>query len=252
MTTLMRYTRNTAVPVAVLIAAAILAGARPSGETPSQARLARQATAASAQEDLDARIARFLEANRHAWRDMNVPLADGQQLHDVIVEHGYTRGLEIGTSTGHPGIWIARALAKTGGTPLTIETDPGRHRQACATRGGRVRPSSTYGRRRARVCRAWRGRSTSLHRPDKDWYTNYAKAVLPRSLRWCLTAHNVSAGRGRRRGGMTGDFYGYITTSPTERPSPRRLSISFKGRKACAEDSGRNNCARTPPGSRAS
>lgn len=234
MTTLMRYTRNTAVPVAVLIAAAILAGARPSGETPSQARLARQATAASAQEDLDARIARFLEANRHAWRDMNVPLADGQQLHDVIVEHGYTRGLEIGTSTGHSGIWIARALAKTGGKLLTIEIDPGRHRQA-------LRNFEEAG-----VSRFIDARLADAHElvprlegpfdfvfidADKDWYTNYAKAVLPRlTVGGCLTAHNVSAGQGRWRGGMTGDFYSYITSLPDLETTVTRggLSISFK------------------------
>ncbi len=234
MTTLMRYAGNTLAAVAVLVATAILAGARPSGETPSQVRPRPQGTAIAAEGDLDARIARFLEANRYAWRDMNVPIADGQQLHDIIVEHGYTRALEIGTSTGHSAIWITRGLAKTGGKLLTIEIDPGRHRQA-------VRNFEEAGVRRFIDLRLADAHELvpRLEGPfdfvfidaDKDWYTNYAKAVLPRlTPGGCLTAHNVSAGRGRRRGGMTGDFYGYITSLPHLETTVTRggLSISFK------------------------
>jgi predicted O-methyltransferase YrrM len=47
---------------------------------------------------------------------------------------------------------------------------------------------------------------------DKDWYTNYARAVLPRlAAGGCLTAHNVSPGHRRQ---MTGDFYEYISGLP--------------------------------------
>jgi len=56
---------------------------------------------------LDEKVRAFLDSRRHSWRDMNVPAYDGQQLHDVVVKNGYTRALEIGTSTGHSGIWIA-------------------------------------------------------------------------------------------------------------------------------------------------
>ena len=47
-----------------------------------------------------------------------------------MLKHRYTRALEIGTSTGHSGIWIAWALARTGGRLVTIEVDPGRHATA--------------------------------------------------------------------------------------------------------------------------
>ena len=93
--------------VTAAIAAAVVAGA------PAPVR----------QDDLDARVRTFLEANRGQWRDMNVPQVDGQTLHDIIVEHKYTRALEIGTSTGHSGIWIAWALSKTGGKLITIDVD---------------------------------------------------------------------------------------------------------------------------------
>lgn len=43
---------------------------------------------------------------------MNVPRADGEFLHDLIVVRGYRRGLEIGTSNGYSAVWIALALAR--------------------------------------------------------------------------------------------------------------------------------------------
>ena len=67
------------------------------------------------QQDLDARVQGFLDSHRDQWRDANVPIADGQLLHDLILENGFTKALEIGTSTGHSAIWIAWALSKTGG-----------------------------------------------------------------------------------------------------------------------------------------
>lgn len=54
---------------------------------------------------------------------MNVPRADGEFLHDLIVERGYRRVLEIGTSNGHSAAWMALALRKTGGKLITLEID---------------------------------------------------------------------------------------------------------------------------------
>jgi len=52
---------------------------------------------------------------------------------------------------------------------------------------------------------------------DKDWYTRYAQAVLPRLVKGgCLTAHNVSPRRGRWQ--MTGGFYEYVSGLPTWTP----------------------------------
>ena len=92
--------------------------------------LARSPVAARSDGDLDARIRTFLAAKHGQWRDMNVPEADGQTLHDIIVAHRDTRALEIGTSTGHSGIWIAWALSKTGGRLITIDIDERRQREA--------------------------------------------------------------------------------------------------------------------------
>lgn len=54
---------------------------------------------------------------------MNVPRADGEFLHDLVVARGYRRGLEIGTSNGYSAVWIALALRKTGGRLITLEID---------------------------------------------------------------------------------------------------------------------------------
>jgi predicted O-methyltransferase YrrM len=167
-------------------------------------------------DDLDSQVTRVLEQRRGTWRDMNVPEADGRALHDLIVKNRYTRGLEIGTSTGHSGLWIGWALAKNGGRLVTIDIDESRHREAV----GNFRAAGLD-----RVIDARLGDAhvlvPQLPGPfdfvfidaDKDWYTNYAKAVLPRlTPGGALTAHNVYVGRGWRS--MTGDYYDYVKGLP--------------------------------------
>jgi predicted O-methyltransferase YrrM len=181
------------VPVALLMAAA---AARPADQP----------------DGLDARVRSFLDERRGTWRDMNVPEADGRALHDIVVENRYTRGLEIGTSTGLSGTWIGWAMAKTGGKLITIDIDEGRHREAAANfKAAGVAPWID-----ARLADA-HDLVPKLEGPfdfvfidaDKDWYTNYAKAVLPKlTAGGSLTAHNVSPRGGRRQ--MTGDFYEFM------------------------------------------
>jgi len=83
-------------------------------------------------DEVDDRVKAFLDEHRGSWRDLNVPSSDGRLLHDLIVERGFTRGFEIGTSTGHSTIWIAWAMRKTGGKLITVEIDE--RRQAIARR----------------------------------------------------------------------------------------------------------------------
>ena len=82
--------------------------------------------------DMDEKVKAFLADNRYSWRDMNIPASDGQLLFDIIVENGYKNAVEIGTSTGHSGVWIAWALSKTGGKLITMEIDEQRHKEALA------------------------------------------------------------------------------------------------------------------------
>lgn len=151
--------------------------------------------------DLDRRVEAFLQKHRGTWRDLNVPEADGRLLHDLIVERSFTRALEIGTSTGHSGIWIAWALSKTGGRLITIEIDPERHREAIAN--FKEAGLSSYVDARLGDAHAI---VPSLDGPfdfvfsdaDKEWYTNYFTAVWPKVIPGgCFTAHNVGSARQR-------------------------------------------------------
>lgn len=58
------------------------------------------------------------------YRMLNVPASDGRFLYDVVLQHGYKRGLEIGTANGYSALWLGMAFRKTGGHLITIEIDP--------------------------------------------------------------------------------------------------------------------------------
>jgi caffeoyl-CoA O-methyltransferase len=187
--------------------------------------------------DLDARVTKFFADHRYDWHDMNVPESDGQLLHDLVVKGGYKRALEIGTSTGRSGIWIASALAKTGGKLTTIDIDEGRHRQAVRN----FQDAGVSGLIDARLADA-HDLVPKLDGPfdfvfvdaDKEWYTNYAKAVIPKlAVGGCLAAHNVYPGRGWRGGGMTGDYYQYVSGLPFMETTvtPGGVAISYKRRE---------------------
>jgi caffeoyl-CoA O-methyltransferase len=191
----------------------------------------------TASKDLDARVTTFLEQHRNDWHDLNVPESDGQQLHDLVIKGGYKRALEIGTSTGRSGVWTAWALAKTGGRLTTVEIDQGRHAQAVRN----FKDAGLIAFIDARLDDA-HSLVPTLDGPfdfvfidaDKEWYTNYAKAVIPKlAVGGCLTAHNVYPGRGRRGGGMTGDYYEYISSLPFMETTvtPGGVAISYKRRE---------------------
>jgi caffeoyl-CoA O-methyltransferase len=193
--------------------------------------------ASGPQTDLDARVKAFLAQRASQWHDMNVPEADGQQLHDLIAKGGYRRGLEIGTSTGRSGIWMAWALAKTGGRLITIDIDPGRHAQAVRN----FQDAGVSAFIDARLADA-HDLVPMLDGPfdfvfvdaDKEWYTAYAKAVIPKLVvGGCLAAHNVYPAGGRRGGGSTGDYYVYVTGLPYMETTvtPGGLAISYKRRE---------------------
>ncbi|MEW5982791.1 MAG: class I SAM-dependent methyltransferase [Acidobacteriota bacterium] len=185
--------------------------------------------------DLEARVKQFLERHRYQWRDMNVPESDGRALHDLVVTHKYTRALEIGTSTGRSGIWIALALSKTGGRLITIDIDKGRHDEAVRN----FQEAGVAAFIDARLADA-HDLVPRLDGPfdfvfidaDKDWYANYAKAVIPKLMpNGCIAAHNVYPG-GRWRRGMTGDYYEYITGLEEFETtvSPGGLAVSLRRR----------------------
>jgi len=191
----------------------------------------------SDEQDLDARVKKFLDSNRWGWRDMNVPEVDGQTLHDIILKNKYTRALEIGTSTGHSSIWIAWALSKTGGKLITVEIDERRHQQALENfkEAGLSEFIDARLGDAHEIVPALEGPFDFVFSDaDKNWYKNYLDAVLPKLLvGGCYTTHNVYMGRGGRRGrGRNSDYLDYLLSLPNlettvdERGSG--LAISYK------------------------
>ena len=183
---------------------------------------------------LDSRVRQFLDSQRDEWRDMNVPAVDGQLLHDLVLENGYTRALEIGTSTGHSAIWIAWALSKTGGTLVTIEIDERRYRKALEN----IAAAGLADYVDARLADAHE-LVPALEGPfdfvfsdaDKDWYTNYFVAVSPKlTVGGCFTAHNVSMGwRGVR------EFLEHVQSLPnydTSVDNSSRAGVSISCKRA--------------------
>ena len=189
--------------------------------------------ATRADQDLDMKVRNFLDSHRRSWRDMNVSETDGKILYDLIIKNNYKSALEIGTSTGHSGIWIAWALSKTGGKLLTIEVDEGRYREALSN----FEEAGLSDFIDARVADAHE-LVPKLEGPfdfvfsdaDKGWYKNYLIAVLPKlKVGGCFTAHNVS---GRRQYGIR-EFLDYLESltnmdTTIDRSSWSGISISYK------------------------
>jgi caffeoyl-CoA O-methyltransferase len=150
---------------------------------------------------LDAKVKKFLSDNSGKWHDLNIPAVDGQLLYNLIIKGNYKSALEIGTSTGHSGIWIAWALSKTGGKLITIDIDKGRHNTAVEN----FKKAGLSDYIDARLADA-HTLVKELKGPfdfvfsdaDKYWYKNYFIDVDPKLVvGGCFTAHNISPpGRG--------------------------------------------------------
>ena len=195
-----------------------------------------QAQDSKTQDELDQRVRTFLDSKKHQWRDMNVPASDGRLLYDIILKNGYTRGLEIGTSTGHSAIWMAWALSKTGGKLTTIEIDKSRYQKALANfKAAGLLPyiDARLGDAHKMVKELEGPFDFVFSDADKNWYINYFKDASPKLVvGGCFTAHNVRpAGQGR---GMSGAqaylkyVQGLANYTTTVDNSGGGLAISYK------------------------
>jgi predicted O-methyltransferase YrrM len=192
----------------------------------------RQAEPESA---LDAQVKAFLRDRRGTWRDLNVPDADGRTLRELILKNGYTRALEIGTSTGHSGIWIAWALSKTGGKLITIEIDPERRRTAVENfkeAGLADYVDARLGDAHELVPALPGPFDFVFSDADKEWYTKYLEAVWPKlTVGGCFTAHNVTM-----RGSGIREFLEALKRLPDgettiDTKSPSGISITYKRKR---------------------
>ncbi len=186
---------------------------------------------------LDARVQAFLADRAGTWRDLNVPDSDGRVLHELIVKHRYTRALEIGTSTGHSGIWIAWALSKTGGRLTTIDIDPARHEEA--KRNFEAAGLASFIDARLgdahQIVPSLAGPFDFVFSDaDKDWYPNYFKAVFPKlEAGGCFTTHNVSES-GRRGAQGSREYLALLRATPNAETTVDErgggLAITYKRR----------------------
>jgi len=78
----------------------------------------------------DETVLPMLKRLPRTYGGMNVPAVDGRLLYDIVVENGYKRGLEIGTSNGYSGLWQGLAFRETGGNLITIEIEEKRAKEA--------------------------------------------------------------------------------------------------------------------------
>jgi predicted O-methyltransferase YrrM len=182
---------------------------------------------------LDEKVEKFLDSRKGTWHDLNVPYADGKVLYDLVLNHGYKKALEIGTSTGLSAIWIAWALSKKGGKLITIEIDEDRYEQALAN----FKEAGLSEFIDARLADAHE-LVKKLQGPfdfvfsdaDKEWYKNYFIALAPKlEIGGCFTAHNA------RNTGMRGikEFLDYVKGLPNykttiDTTSSSGISISYK------------------------
>ncbi len=186
---------------------------------------------------LDLKVKDFLKSKGGQWHDLNVPSSDGQLLFDIIVKNGYKDALEIGTSTGHSGIWIAWALSKTGGKLITMEIDESRHKEALANfkeAGLSAFIDARLGNAHDLVKEVEGPFDFVFSDADKDWYINYFKDVSQKlKSGGCFSAHNVhSEGSGRRGSSGTRAYLEYVkgldNYATTVDDSGNGLAISYK------------------------
>jgi caffeoyl-CoA O-methyltransferase len=165
---------------------------------------------------LDEKVEKFLSAHSGQWHDMNIPSDDGKLLYNLIIKGNYKSALEIGTSTGLSGIYIAWALSKTGGKLITIDIEEARYETAL----GNFKEAGLSEYIDARLADA-HSLVKELKGPfdfvfsdaDKDWYKNYFIDIDPKlKVGGCYTTHNISdRSRGGRGGnGWSGSYLEYV------------------------------------------
>jgi len=172
----------------------------------------QQVKAQSMKEDpaLNEKVKTFLSDHSGQWHDMNVPTSDAKLLYDLIIKGNYKSALEIGTSTGYSGIYIAWALSKTGGKLITIDIDESRLKIALENfkKAGLIEYIDARLADAHSLVRELKGPFDFVFSDaDKNWYTNYFNDVDPKlKVGGCFTTHNIS--ETRRMG--EGEYLKYV------------------------------------------
>jgi len=179
----------------------------------------------------DAEIREYLADMRRRETGLwNVDPPDGEYLHALVKELNATRVLEIGTSNGYSGIWLAMALRETGGRLTTLEADRGRWELA----QGHFRDTGLAALIDSRLTDA----NSELLRIEgpldiafldaqKEDYSRQYDALLPKVRRGgVIIAHNVISHADQVR-----DFLARVQSDPAVEtevvtPGPQGFSVS--------------------------
>jgi caffeoyl-CoA O-methyltransferase len=144
---------------------------------------------------------------------MNVPASDGRMLRLLTEAIGAKHAVEIGSSNGYSGIWIALALRSTGGKLTTHDIDPGRTALAkknYARAGVDKIVTHVFGDAHEEVTKLKGPIDLVFIDADKEGYPDYLKKMLPLVRPGGLIlAHNVNM-----RGGGLSEYVEAITTNP--------------------------------------
>ena len=163
---------------------------------------------------------------------MNVAPQEGEYLSELVKNLKARRVLEIGTSNGYSGIWLALGLRETGGKLLTLDVDE--PRRSLALKNFKATGMSDLVESRLgdalKILPALKGPFELVFidawKPD---YKKYLELILPMvPLGGVIAAHNVDSHPQEMQ-----DFLEAIQNHPqlqTEmvRVGPAGLSISYK------------------------
>jgi caffeoyl-CoA O-methyltransferase len=162
---------------------------------------------------------------------MNIAPSEGEYLSNLVVKLKAKRVLEIGTSHGYSGIWLALGLSQTGGQLVTLDIDKGRH--AMAVQNFRAAGLAAYADLRLtdalkeipKIDGPFDLVFIDAWKPD---YIRYLKMVLPKMRPGgAIAAHNVKSQASEME-----DFLQEIQTNPALKTEfvtvgPSGLSISY-------------------------
>ncbi len=218
-----RYTLDACNLLALsLFLSAICAGWRAPARTLAQDSETPEARA-------EARLAWMRAHQTGMW---NVAPSEGAFLRDEVVKVKAKRALEIGTSNGYSGVWIALGLTKTGGHLLTLEINQERANLAQENfRAAGVDSLVTLklGDALEEVPKLQGPFEFVFIDAAKQDYVRYLQMVVPLvPSGGVIVAHNVTDLRS-----MLGDFIQAVKTDPRlkttfENPGPGGFSVSVK------------------------
>jgi len=180
----------------------------------------------------DTEIETYLETMRAPGRFYaNIDAAEGVWLRDLAKSLKARRALEIGTSTGYSGIWMALALRENGGKLITLEINRRRHGQAVENfraTGLDEHIEARLGNALEEVAKIEGPLDLVFIDANKPDYLKYYEMVLPKMRRGgAIVAHNVT-----NLSHQMSDFLERIKSDPKVRteftnPGTQGFSVSY-------------------------